>query len=126
MANEGCRNTIRPISMYLYTFNDTLRSQRKRVAIRRALLPFTRSGEPHQFMVFSKYYEEIIEIGQSLGMFNIRNQWLFFVMEEKSQNFDPMLVTQFLQEGANIAFALNETQLDCVVSFITLEYIFAL
>lgn len=119
VVHEGINNNIVPIALYLYKINDNLRSQKKRQAIREALQPFqTNSKESRNFMVFSKFYEDIIEMAQNMNMFHVRNQWLFFVLEEHLRDFNALSVTQNLGEGTNIAFALNETLPGCMVNFV--------
>uniref|UniRef100_A0A1I8M4L7 Ionotropic glutamate receptor C-terminal domain-containing protein n=1 Tax=Musca domestica TaxID=7370 RepID=A0A1I8M4L7_MUSDO len=117
VVHESTKNNVVPISLYLYSINERLRSQRKRQAIREALLPFQRHPrESNQFIVFSKFYEDIIEMADNMDMYHVNNQWLFFVLEENTENFDAMAVTQNLAEGANIAFVLNETLPSCETS----------
>lgn len=119
VVHEGINNNIVPIALYLYNINDNLRSQKKRQAIREALEPFqTNSKESHNFIVFSKFYEDIIEMAQNMNMFHVKNQWLFFVLEEHLREFNALSVTQNLGEGTNIAFALNETMSACTVRFL--------
>ncbi|XP_037810946.1 ionotropic receptor 93a [Lucilia sericata] len=116
VVHEGTNNIV-PIALYLYGINDQLRSQKKRQAIREALQPFqTNSQDSHNFIIFSKFYEDIIEVAENMNMFHAKNQWLFFVLEEHRRDFDALAVTQNLQEGTNIAFVLNETTSDCVIS----------
>lgn len=118
VVHEGTNNNIVPISLYLYSIKDNLRSQKKRQAIREALQPFqTVSQDPHNFIIFSKFYEDIIEMAENMNMFHVKNQWLFFILEEEEREFDSMAVTQNLNEGTNIAFVLNETMPNCAVSF---------
>lgn len=123
VVHESTKNNIVPISLYLYSINDRLRSQKKRQAIREALLPFQKHPrEYNQFIIFSKFYEDIIEVADSMDMFHVNNQWLFFVLEEHLRTFDAMAVTQNIAEGANIAFVLNETVSDCQVGINKLSH----
>lgn len=117
VVHEGIDNNIMPISLYLYSINDGLRSQKKRQAIREVLQPFKAdSRNANNFIIFSRFYEDIIEMADHMNMFHVKNQWLFFVLEERRREFDALSVTQNLYEGANIAFVLNETVSDCMVS----------
>lgn len=125
--------SVKPISLYLYRIDDQLRSQRKRQSIRDILWPFrTNPSEPHQFMIFSKFYDDIIEVAESMDMFHVNNQWLFFILEKYRRNFDEMLVTQNLKEGANIAFVFNNTipscenSLNCTIEEITMAFVLSI
>ncbi|KAH8268070.1 hypothetical protein KR018_012072, partial [Drosophila ironensis] len=116
IVHESTTNHITPISLILYKINDSLRGQKKRAALRQALAQFA----PHkhelkkqQFLVVSKFHEDIIEIAETLNMFHVGNQWMFFVLDKLRRDFDAGAVTVNLDEGANIAFALNETLPDC-------------
>ncbi|XP_037955299.1 ionotropic receptor 93a-like [Teleopsis dalmanni] len=117
---ESSQSRIPPISVLLYTIDDTLRGQKRRQAIRNALAPFTYkpTENHHQFLIVSKFHDEIIEIADSMQMFHINNQWFFIILgdEQTYKSFDPAIVTQNLAEGTNIAFALNETDPSCVHS----------
>ncbi|KAI9577332.1 hypothetical protein GQX74_013041 [Glossina fuscipes] len=114
IMHESIKRNIEPISIVLYSIDDQLKGQKKRLAIREILQLFdSRSQNKQQFMIFSKFYEDIIEIAENMQMFHVGNQWLFFIFEDKRKNFDVTSVTQNLEEGANIAFALNETRSEC-------------
>ncbi|XP_037717330.1 ionotropic receptor 93a [Drosophila subpulchrella] len=116
IVHESTTNHISPISLILYKINDSLRGQQKRAALRRALAQFAPNKHEEmrqQFLVVSAFHEDIIEIGETLNMFHVGNQWMFFVLDKDPRNFDPDAVTINLDEGANIAFALNETRTDC-------------
>ncbi|KAH8382894.1 hypothetical protein KR009_005738 [Drosophila setifemur] len=115
IGHESTANHITPISLVLYKINDSLRGQKKRAALRRALsqfAPVKHEEKRQQFLVVSKSHEDIIEIAETLNMFHVGNQWMFFVLEQQS-SFDAASATINLDEGANIAFALNETKSDC-------------
>ncbi|KAM7360872.1 ionotropic receptor 93a isoform 2-T2 [Cochliomyia hominivorax] len=118
VVHEGTNNNIIPISLYFYSINDNLKSQKKRQAIREALQPFQASTQKsHNFIIFSKFYEDIIEMAENMNMFHVRNQWLFFILEENHrEDFDALTVTQNLNEGTNLAFVLNQTMPGCVNS----------
>ncbi|XP_073816312.1 ionotropic receptor 93a [Musca autumnalis] len=133
VVHESTRNNVVPISLYLYSINERLRSQKKRQAIRDTLIPFQRHPrEANQFIVFSQFYEDIIEMADNMDMFHINNQWMFFVLEENTKNFDAMAVTQNLAEGANIAFILNETlpscqnSLNCTIQEISMAFVLSI
>ncbi|XP_036673831.3 ionotropic receptor 93a isoform X2 [Drosophila suzukii] len=116
IVHESSTNHISPISLILYKINDSLRGQQKRATLRRALAQFAPNKHEEmrqQFLVVSAFHEDIIEIGETLNMFHVGNQWMFFVLDKDPRNFDPDAVTINLDEGANIAFALNETSPDC-------------
>ncbi|XP_041673704.1 ionotropic receptor 93a [Drosophila eugracilis] len=116
IVHESTTNHITPISLILYKINDTLRGQQKRAALRQALAQFapTKHEEmSQQFLVVSAFHEDIIEIAETLNMFHVGNQWMFFVLDKVRRDFDAGTVTMNLDEGANIAFALNETLPDC-------------
>ncbi|XP_068154999.1 ionotropic receptor 93a [Drosophila tropicalis] len=116
IVHESTTNHIAPISLILYKVNDSLHGQQKRTALRQALGQFAmpKHEQKHQqFLVISKFHEDIIEIAETLNMFHVSNQWMFFVLEELRRDFDASTVTINLDEGANIAFALNETYPDC-------------
>ena len=116
VVQEGVNYNIAPISLYLYSINDHLKSQKKRHAISEALQPFrTNEKETHNFIVFSKFHEDIIEMAENMKMFHAKNQWLFFISEDYLREFDAMAITQNLNEGTNIAFVLNETMPSCKV-----------
>ncbi|XP_075148376.1 ionotropic receptor 93a [Haematobia irritans] len=133
VVHESSKNNIVPISLYLYSINDRLRTQKKRQAIREALLPFQNHPREHnQFIVFSKFYEDIIEMADGMDMFHINNQWLFFVLDENQRKFDSMAITQNLNEGANVAFVLNQTlpscenSLNCTIGEISMAFVLAI
>lgn len=117
VVHESTTNHIPPISLILYNIDETLRGQQKRMALRQALSQFAPAKHElkrQQFLVISKFHEDIIEIAETLSMFHVNNQWMFFVLEDQRGDFDANTVTINLDEGANIAFALNETVSDCV------------
>lgn len=117
IVHESTTNHIPPISVILYKIDESLRGQKKRVHLRQALSQFTPAKHElkrQNFLVISKFHEDIIEIAETLNMFHVNNQWMFFVLDEMSQFFDANSVTINLDEGANIAFALNETLPNCV------------
>uniref|UniRef100_A0A1A9W573 Ionotropic glutamate receptor C-terminal domain-containing protein n=1 Tax=Glossina brevipalpis TaxID=37001 RepID=A0A1A9W573_9MUSC len=117
IMHESIKRNIEPISIVLYSIDDQLKRQKKRSAIRDILQLFSgRSQSKQQFMIFSKFYEDIIEIAENMQMFHVSNQWLFFIFEDTEKDFDVLSVTQNLEEGANIAFALNETRHECQIS----------
>uniref|UniRef100_A0A1A9V502 Ionotropic glutamate receptor C-terminal domain-containing protein n=1 Tax=Glossina austeni TaxID=7395 RepID=A0A1A9V502_GLOAU len=114
IMHESIKRNIEPISIVLYNIDDQLKRQKKRSAIREILQLFDgRSQSKQQFMIFSKFYEDIIEIAENMRLFHVGNQWLFFIFEDTRRDFDVTSVTQNLKEGANIAFALNETRSEC-------------
>ncbi|KAH8343645.1 hypothetical protein KR059_002422, partial [Drosophila kikkawai] len=116
IVHESTTNHITPISLILYKIDDSLRGQKKRTALRQALSQFapTKHEEKRQqFLVVSAFHEDIIEIAETLNMFHVGNQWMFFVLDKVRRDFDAGAVTFNLDEGANIAFALNETLPDC-------------
>uniref|UniRef100_A0A1A9Z7D3 Ionotropic glutamate receptor C-terminal domain-containing protein n=1 Tax=Glossina pallidipes TaxID=7398 RepID=A0A1A9Z7D3_GLOPL len=114
IMHESIKRNIEPMSIVLYNIDDQLKRQKKRSAIREILQLFDgRSQSKQQFMIFSKFYEDIIEIAENMRMFHVGNQWLFFIFEDTRRDFDVTSVTQNLKEGANIAFALNETRNEC-------------
>lgn len=88
-----------------------------------------RTQTSRQFIVLSKFYEDIVEIAASMKLFDVFNQWVFFVMNEEQHNHDPMSVTQNLEEGANIAFALNTTEptcsssINCTITELSLAFV---
>lgn len=94
-----------------------------RLNIRRILKLFRKPIRyQQQFLIISQFYEDIIEMADSMNMFHINNQWLFFILNDVNQEktakeaeFDPMIITQNLQEGTNIAFVLNDTNPNCEV-----------
>lgn len=117
IVHESTTNHIPPISVILFKIDETLRGQEKRAALRQALkefAPINHELKRQQFLVISKFHEDIIEIAETLSMFHVNNQWMFFVLDELRRDFDASTVTINLDEGANIAFALNETQPNCV------------
>uniref|UniRef100_A0A905RZW6 Lig_chan-Glu_bd domain-containing protein n=1 Tax=Stomoxys calcitrans TaxID=35570 RepID=A0A905RZW6_STOCA len=133
VVHENTKSNVVPISLYLYSINDHLRTQKKRQAIREALIPFQKHPrEYQQFIVFSKFYEDIIEMADNMDMFHVNNQWLFFVLEDHLRTFDHMAVTQNLAEGANIAFVLNETlpncynSLNCTIQELSMAFVLAI
>ncbi|XP_070072674.1 ionotropic receptor 93a, partial [Drosophila takahashii] len=132
IVHESTTNHITPISLILYKINDSLRGQQKRAALRRALAQFAPNKHEEtrqQFLVVSAFHEDIIEIAETLNMFHVGNQWMFFVLDKVRRDFDAGTVTINLDEGANIAFALNETQpecqdtLNCTISEISLALV---
>ncbi|XP_003736546.3 ionotropic receptor 93a [Drosophila pseudoobscura] len=117
IVHESTTNHIAPISLILYKIDDSLRGQKKRAALRHALShfsPINHEQKNQQFLVLSKFHDDIIEIGETMNMFHVGNQWMFFVFDTMRQDFDASTVTINLAEGANIAFALNETNTDCM------------
>lgn len=117
IVHESTINHIPPLSVILYKIDETLRGQQKRAALRQALAQFAPTKHElkrQQFLVISQFHEDIIEIAETLSMFHVNNQWMFFVSEQLHAGFDASTVTMNLDEGANIAFALNETVSDCV------------
>ncbi|XP_054747886.1 ionotropic receptor 93a isoform X1 [Anastrepha obliqua] len=117
VVHESAKNHITPFSLLLYKIDDSLRSQRKRTAIRQTLTHFQdQAHTPRQFIVVSKFYEDIVETASSMELFHAYNQWAFFVMSEQKRSYDAMSVTQSLGEGANIAFILNSTTPTCISS----------
>ncbi|EDW96190.2 uncharacterized protein Dyak_GE25033 [Drosophila yakuba] len=116
IVHESITNHITPISLILYKINDSLRGQQKRVALRQALSQFAPSKHEEmrqQFLVISAFHEDIIEIAETLNMFHVGNQWMIFVLGMVGRDFDVGAATINLDEGANIAFALNETDPNC-------------
>ncbi|XP_017477570.1 PREDICTED: uncharacterized protein LOC108367467 [Rhagoletis zephyria] len=117
VVHESAKNHITPFSLVLYKIDDTLRSQKKRTAIRQTLANFLDNARTaRQFIVLSKFYEDFVEIAASMDLFGVFNQWVFFVLNEEQRNYDAMSITQNLGEGANIAFILNSTVPSCVSS----------
>ncbi|XP_023172805.2 ionotropic receptor 93a [Drosophila hydei] len=117
VVHESTTNHIPPISLILYKIDESLRGQQKRISLRQALAqfaPIKHEQKRQQFLVISKFHEDIIEIAETLSMFHVNNQWMFFVLEDLRRDFDANSVTINLDEGANIAFALNETVTNCV------------
>lgn len=117
VVHESTTNHIPPISLMLYKIDESLRGQQKRISLRQALAqfaPIKHEQKRQQFLVISKFHEDIIEIAETLSMFHVNNQWMFFVLEDLRRDFDANSVTINLDEGANIAFALNETVTNCV------------
>lgn len=106
-----------PISVYLYKIDESLRNQQKKTAIKKALLQF--ANRPHnQFIVFSSSIEDVVELAASLNMFHVFNQWLFF-LPVTTDRVNTYSLTQNLNEGANIAFAVNDTVVGCQVSMVS-------
>lgn len=135
IVHESITNHITPISLILYEINDSLRGQQKRVALRQALSQFAPNKHEEmrqQFLVISAFHEDIIEIAETLNMFHVGNQWMIFVLDMVARDFDAGTVTINLDEGANIAFALNETDpncqdsLNCTISEISLALVNAI
>ncbi|XP_067617872.1 ionotropic receptor 93a isoform X3 [Eurosta solidaginis] len=117
VVHESSKNHITAFSMMLYKIDDSLHSQKKRTALRQMLGNFRRNAHnSRQFIVLSKFYEDIVEIAASMDMFHVYNQWAFFVLNEDQLGYDAMSVTQNLNEGANIAFISNTTNPSCVSS----------
>ncbi|XP_055903819.1 ionotropic receptor 93a [Eupeodes corollae] len=131
LVHDNSNNKLDPIALYIYTFDDNLRSQKKRSKLRETLRKFTRSRN-NQFIVFSNSIEDIMEVAQELKMFHIYNQWLFFDLHQVNEDWTFDLLTQNLNEGANIAFAVNETSrmcqesLKCIMSEIAMGFISSL
>ncbi|XP_014095980.3 ionotropic receptor 93a isoform X1 [Bactrocera oleae] len=130
VVHESAKNHITPFSLLLYQIDDTLRSQKKRTAIRQMLNAFQAGAQtPRQFIVLSKFCEDIVEIAASMKLFHVYNQWVFFVLNEDQRNHDPMSVTQNLEEGANIVFALNTTNptcsssINCTITELSLAFV---
>lgn len=130
VVHESAKNHITPFSLLLYQIDDTLRSQKKRTAIRQMLNAFQAGAQtPRQFIVLSKFCEDIVEIAASMKLFHVYNQWVFFVLNEDQRNHDPMSVTQNLEEGANIVFALNKTNptcsssINCTITELSLAFV---
>ncbi|XP_032312230.1 ionotropic receptor 93a [Drosophila ananassae] len=116
IVHESTTNHITPISLILYKINDSLKGQKKRSALRQALAQFAppkHELKQQQFLVVSKFHDDIIEIAETLNMFHVGNQWMFFILEKVRRDFDAGTVTINLDEGANVAFALNKTLPDC-------------
>ncbi|XP_055850497.1 ionotropic receptor 93a [Episyrphus balteatus] len=131
LVHDNSNSKIDPISLYIYTFDDDLRSQRKRARMRETLRTFTRSRN-NQFIVFSNSVEDIVEVAEELKMFHIHNQWLYFDLHDNNEDWTFESLTQNLKEGANIAFAINETNrnceesLRCLMSEVSMGFILSL
>uniref|UniRef100_W8BGJ6 Glutamate receptor ionotropic, delta-1 n=2 Tax=Ceratitis capitata TaxID=7213 RepID=W8BGJ6_CERCA len=130
VVHESVKNHITPFSLLLYRIDDSLRSQKKRTVIRQMLMNFQDNVQtPRQFIVLSKFYEDIVEIAASLKLFHVYNQWLFFVLNEELRNYDAVSVTQNLEEGANIAFILNATEptgtssINCTIAELSMAFV---
>lgn len=135
IVHESTTNHITPISLILYKINDSLKGQKKRSALRQALAQFAppkHELKQQQFLVVSKFHDDIIEIAETLNMFHVGNQWMFFILEQVRRDFDAGTVTINLDEGANIAFALNKTlpncqdTLNCTISEVSLALVTAI
>ncbi|XP_017844834.1 ionotropic receptor 93a [Drosophila busckii] len=135
IVHESTTNHIPPISLILYAIDEKQRGQQKRKALRDALAQFAPTKHElkrQQFLVVSKFHEDIIEIAETMSMFHVNNQWIFFVLEEVRRDFDANAVTMNLDEGANIAFALNETiphcadTLNCTIAEISMALVTSL
>ena len=114
LVQESTKSMLKPISIYVYqVLNDTTYNT-SLVSIEKILLNFVKKKN-NRFIVLLSSVNHILEVAAKLNMFNVYNQWLFFLPKGMYGHDIPGLAN-VITEGANVAFAVNKTREDCKVT----------
>ncbi|XP_055387982.1 ionotropic receptor 93a [Condylostylus longicornis] len=110
LVHEHPKNRLSPISIFINKASN--KKEEREMSIEQLLKKYT-VFKYNKFVVFTSYADLVINAASKLKMFTSFNQWLFLLPARSDIKYNVYTLVQNISEGANVAFASNNTKDKC-------------
>ncbi|KAG4075738.1 hypothetical protein HA402_003564 [Bradysia odoriphaga] len=102
------RSEAAVMSISLFRIDDTDTNYRS--SVRKTLQGLQSKTTGKHFLVVTERPHIVMEEAQKIGLTDTSNQWLFIILKNTTSKHGTLPIMKFVNEGGNIAVAINSTQ----------------